>query len=142
MSFSFPTCLVQISLAGLLFLGCDSAAGRHGGAGKPIVIQISRDGAPVSSASVDLSGQGGGAALSDAGEAKFAHVPFGSYRVVVVPQIPLDSIIPPENPEDAAPIAREPAIEIPRKFRDEQTTPLEIEVGAGAPDRFEFDLQE
>ena len=141
MSYSLPFHVVCGCLLGLASLGCNNANGRPLDPGKPIVIQFLYDGTPIPEGAVDLSGMGGGTTLTPSGEAVFEHVPFGNYRVVVHPKIQEASVIPPEMPTASPTVDRPQVIPIPRNFRDEQATPLQIEVQADGPERFVFDLK-
>ncbi|EAQ81066.1 carboxypeptidase-like regulatory domain-containing protein [Blastopirellula marina] len=120
--------------------GCNHASGRPVGAGKPIVIHLTSEGAPISDAAIDLSGVGGGTLSSSEGDATLEHVPFGSYRVVVHANVRMSEMIPTEETATQRSMKRPAKSSIPRKYHDEKTTPLEIEVTQDGPDRFEFDL--
>ncbi|UUO08279.1 hypothetical protein M4951_08145 [Blastopirellula sp. J2-11] len=132
---------VGVALIGLLGIGCNNSTGRPLDPGKPIVIQFLYDGVPIPEGETDLSDMGGGTPLTPNGEAIFDHVPFGTYRVVLHPKANLTEVIPPETPPERSAVKRPPKSLIPPKFRDEQTTPLQIEVTEGDADRFEFDLK-
>ena len=127
--------LWMLSACLILITGCEEQRGpSHAGQG--ISISIRMDGKPVTEGQVDLSGPGGGAALNGEGLAQFKHVPFGEYRVMVIPPQP-DAI--PREPGAGGP--ESPKIKIPRQFQAEETTPLSIFVEAGQPTTFEFDLK-
>lgn len=132
---------ISVLFVSLLCLGCNNSTGRPLDPGKPIVIQITYDGDPIAEGNVDLTGMGGGAPLTPSGEAAFEHVPFGNYRVIVQPPHLLSDVIPPETPPERRVSNKPPKTTIANKFRNEQTTPLEINVQEGKADRFAFDLK-
>lgn len=125
----------------LLFcLGCGPSLGRPLDAGKPIVIQILSSGVPLQAGRIDLSAAGGGATLSPSGIGNFEHVPFGTYKVVVLPPDDLSNIAPPADGALRA-AAKKPAKgSIAKKFQHEHSTPFSIEVTERGESRFEFDL--
>lgn len=139
--YCFQSNLVLAGFVSLLFLGCNNATGRPLDPGKPIVIQFSYGGEPITEGAVDLSGMGGGTTLTPSGEAVFEYVPFGTYQVVIHQKIEPASVIPPDAPPVRSTADKPKAFRIPPKFRDEQTTPLQIEVQEGGTDHFEFDLK-
>jgi len=129
---------VLLLLTGSLLLG--AGCGHEPGPSHPgesISITIDFEGEPVTSGQVDLSGQGGGAPLDADGTAHFKHVPFGEYKVMVIP--PQPGAIPLESGE----LAPEPVkIKIPRQYQAEETTPFSISVQSGQPTSFLFDLKQ
>lgn len=131
-----------ILAAALMIVGCRDAGNRPP-PGKAISIVIKLDGQPLTSGQVDLSGAGGGGTLNEAGVAEFKHVPFGEYKVVVVPVISMDSVIPTESGSGAAkPESKTQRFAaIPKQYQDEATTPLLIKVDADSDARYELELK-
>ncbi len=141
----FSCCRSRIGLlllVGLLVVGCRDAGNRPP-PGKSISIVIQLDGKPLTSGQIDLSGSGGGGSLNEAGAAEFKRVPFGEYKVVVVPVISMESVIPTES--GTASLKPESKTQrfatIPKEYQDEATTPLLIKVDADSESRFEFELK-
>lgn len=134
-AFVWARLLACLSLA--LSIGCDHEPDNLK-PGAPVSISILSAGQPVTAGQVDLSGQGGGTVLDAQGLASFTHVPYGTYRVIVLP--PEQDPVPPE-PGAAAPPTAAPAKAM-AKFRDEKTTPLSITVAQDSENVFKFDLQE
>ncbi|WP_437231100.1 hypothetical protein SH661x_002353 [Planctomicrobium sp. SH661] len=109
--------------------------------GKAITITFSHQGAPLHEGQVDLSADGGGAYLNEQGEAHFKYVPYGRYSVTVFPPIDpnRESSIETRNPPTVA--QKKQTVVIPRKYRDEATSGMEIEVSSDQPARYHFDLK-
>ncbi|QDV14518.1 hypothetical protein CA51_44260 [Rosistilla oblonga] len=118
-------------------IGCDHEPDYlHPGA--PVSITILSSGTPVAGGQLNLSGQGGGAALDAQGLANLEHVPYGTYKVVLL--APEPDPVPPEPGTAAASAAAE--VSFPKELGSEATTPLSITVAEGTENTFTLDIAE
>lgn len=127
------------SLIAILLTGC----GHTPGSGKErndITLKITFGGEPVTEGVVNLenpqTGEGGGGTLSEEGTATISGVVLGTYTVVVLPPDP--DPVPPEPGKPSPP--PKTYENIPAKFRQNQSSPLKVDVTADSAE-FEFDLK-
>lgn len=131
------TCLfATLLIFPALMTGCSKEPGAKI-PGQPVTIVLTHGEDIVSEGMVDLIEGGGGATLNSQGEAIFQNVPFGEYKVVVIP--PSGNADPPPVGQTLA--KAPPAKNIPEKFQSDTTTPLSLKVESGGETRFEFDLK-
>jgi len=130
----------QMSVLLAVAVSWTTGCGRTPGPSRPgqaITVTIHYDNQPVTEGRVELSGQGGGRALNEKGVAEFAHVPFGSYQVMILPPA-LDDL--PFHAEDT-PAPLKVYDNIPKPFHNPETTPLAINVQSGQKQEYFFDLK-
>ena len=132
--------LICLAAFASLASGCDSRPHSDKPSGK-VTIKVVYGGVPVRNARISLDNAKTGMAVAgelDAeGTVTFDEVFVGPYRVTVIPPLPDQVAVAPGMP---APELEE-RDDIPRKFRDLSTTPLQAEVFVEAND-FTFELKD
>ena len=126
----FPKPALLLTVA--LLAGFNQKLGHPDEPGTGVTLTFSLNDKPLTQGQVDLSGNGGGTEITAEG-AKFAHVPFGKYKVVVHPPAAPPIVETTPDPKTA--------IAIPPKYRDERKTPLEIDLQESGPRTFNLEIK-
>ncbi|WP_339732768.1 carboxypeptidase-like regulatory domain-containing protein [uncultured Gimesia sp.] len=129
-----------LALGSVVSPGCSHTPGAE----KPrsdIQLTILSGGAPVTEGMVNLenpeTGEGGGGVLTADGKVTIPNVVLGTYTVTIVPPDP--DPVPPEPGQPAT--APKTFKNIPKKFRENNASPLKVEVKADS-NEFTFDLKD
>ena len=131
---------LSLVLSLTVLIGCSHTPGSDNPR-RDISITVTLGGTPVTAGLVNLenpqTGEGGGGSLTEEGVVSIPNVALGKYSVTILP--PEMDPVPPEPGQAAAPRKDSPAI--PAKFRDSQSSPLELEVKEDSSE-FSFDLKD
>ena len=137
----FPVLIAILAISCALTVGCDRTPRGKLPRGD-ITVTVTYGADPVTEGQVDLNnvqtGEGGGGFLNGQGIATLARVVEGTYVVTVNPPHP--NVVIPGQPAPAT--KRKESPNIPQKFREVATSPLQADVKQGESGEYRFDLKE
>ena len=137
----FPVLIAILAIGCALTVGCDRTPRGKLPRGD-ITVTVTYGADPVTEGWVDLNnvqtGEGGGGVLNGQGIARLARVVEGTYVVTVNPPHP--NVVIPGQSAPATKTKEFP--NIPQKFREVATSPLQADVKQGESGEYRFDLKE